>query len=57
MDVVSQCDAEGLVDDVVSPGGGCGIGCSCGVKLEVMIEQEMHATLQVAEHATCKGLN
>ena len=24
------------------------------VELEVMIEQEMHATLQVAEHATCK---
>ena len=30
MDVASQCDAEGLVDDVVSPGSGCGIGCSCG---------------------------
>ena len=27
MDVVSPCDAKGLVDDVVSPG--CGMGCGC----------------------------
>ena len=27
IDVVSPCDAKGLVDEVVSPG--CGMGCGC----------------------------